>query len=58
MGKKVLIVDDELEQIDFASTALEESGDTPISAMNGKEGMKKVRGEKPNLILLDILTNP
>lgn len=55
MGKKILIVDDELEQIDFASTVLEESGYTAISAMDGKEGMKKVKAEKPDLILLDIL---
>jgi len=48
MGKKILIVDDELEQIEFASTALEESGYTPIGAMNGKEGMNKVRAD--NLI--------
>jgi CheY-like chemotaxis protein len=55
MGKKILIVDDEPEQIDFASTLLEENGYVPISAGNGKEGMKKVKSEKPDLILLDIL---
>lgn len=55
MGKKILIVDDEPEQIDFASTLLEENGYVPISAANGKEGMKKVKSEKPDLILLDIL---
>jgi CheY-like chemotaxis protein len=55
MGKKILIVDDEVEQIEFASNVLEESGYTPISATNGKEGMKKVKAEKPDLILLDIL---
>ncbi|MCK4486589.1 MAG: hypothetical protein KAU38_07495 [Desulfobacterales bacterium] len=46
MGKKILIVDDQLEQIEFAWTVLEESGYTPISATNGKEEMKKVRGRK------------
>lgn len=55
MGKKVLIVDDEAEQIDFASTVLEENGYTPLSATNGIEGMKMVRTERPDLILLDIL---
>ncbi|MCK4486210.1 MAG: response regulator [Desulfobacterales bacterium] len=55
MGKKILIVDDELEQIDFASTVLAESGYTPIGAMDSKEGMKKVKAEKPDLILLDIM---
>jgi two-component system alkaline phosphatase synthesis response regulator PhoP len=55
MGKKILIVDDEPEQIDFASTLLEENGYIPISAINGVEGMEKVRTEKPDLVLLDIL---
>jgi len=55
MRKKILIVDDEPEQIDFASTVLEENGYIPISAMNGVEGMEKVMTEKPDLILLDIL---
>ena len=55
MGKKILIVDDEPEQIEFASTLLEENGYIPISAMNGVEGMEKVKAEKPDLVLLDIL---
>ena len=52
---KILIVDDEPEQIEFASTLLEENGYIPISATNGVEGMKMVKTEKPDLILLDIL---
>ena len=55
MEKKILIVDDESEQIDFASTLLEENGYIPVSALNGIEGMEKVKAEKPDLILLDIL---
>jgi CheY-like chemotaxis protein len=55
MGKKILIVDDEIEQIEYASTVLEESGYTPIIAMDGKEGMKKVKADKPDLILMDIM---
>ncbi len=53
--KKILIVDDEVEQIDFASTVLEQNGYGVISAADGKEGMRKVKAEKPDLILLDIL---
>ncbi len=55
MAKKILIVDDESEQIDFASVILEENGYISISAMDGKEGMETVRAQKPDLILLDIL---
>lgn len=55
MKQKVLIVDDEPEQIEFASMVMQENGYTPISASNGAEGMRKVHTEKPDLILLDIL---
>jgi CheY-like chemotaxis protein len=55
MKKKVLVVDDEPEQIDFASTLLEENGYISLAASNGIEGMQKAKTEKPNLILLDIL---
>jgi len=55
MEKKVLIVDDEPEQIDFASTLLEENGYIPLAASDGIEGMQKAKTEKPDLILLDVL---
>lgn len=55
MKRRILIVDDEPEQIEFASTVLEESGYIPIGATNGAEAMKIVKREKPDLILLDIL---
>jgi CheY-like chemotaxis protein len=55
MNKKILIVDDEPEQISFASALLHENGYIPVSASNGVEGMKKAKTEKPGLILLDVL---
>lgn len=55
MAKRVLIVDDEPEAIDFASAVLEENGYLAIGAEDGVEGMEKVRTEKPDLILLDIM---
>ena len=55
MKKKILIVDDEEEQIDFASAIVEDNGYEAISAKNGLEGMEKVRRECPHLILLDIM---
>ena len=55
MSKKILIVDDEPEQIDFASALLEENGYTPIGANDGLEGMRMVKAEKPDLVLLDII---
>jgi CheY-like chemotaxis protein len=52
---KILIVDDEAEQIDFASSVLQENGYITISAMDAEEGMKKVKAERPDLILLDLM---
>ena len=55
MRKKILIVDDEAEQIDYASTVLAHNGYEPVAAVDGIEGMRKVKAEQPDLILLDIL---
>jgi CheY-like chemotaxis protein len=55
MTKKILIVDDEPEAIDFATAVLEENDYLVISAEDGIEGMEKVRAEKPDLVLLDIM---
>jgi CheY-like chemotaxis protein len=55
MAKRVLIVDDEPEAIDFATAVLEENGYLAISAEDGVEGMEKVKAEKPDLVLLDIM---
>ena len=55
MAKRVLIVDDEPEAIDFATAVLEENGYLATSAEDGVEGMEKVKAEKPDLVLLDIM---
>jgi len=55
MGKKVLIVDDDVDVRTFVSSVVENSGYTPIIALNGEEAMDKIRKEKPDAITLDIL---
>lgn len=55
MGKKVLVVDDDPDVRLFNVTVLEENGYSPIEATNGEEGLKKVKKEKPDLVLLDVL---
>jgi len=55
MAKRILIVDDEPEAIDFATAVLEENGYIAIGAEDGVEGMEKVKAEKPDLVLLDIM---
>lgn len=55
MAKKVLNVEDDADTRTFVSTVLEENGYIPIMAIDGEEGMKKVKKERPDLIILDIL---
>ncbi|MDM8525248.1 response regulator [Desulfococcaceae bacterium HSG8] len=55
MSKKVLVVDDDPDVRLFSVNVLEENGYTPIEATDGEEGMKFVKKEKPDLILLDVL---
>ena len=53
--KKVLIVDDDVDIRKVVSKLVEKSGYLSIEAKNGVEGMGKVREDKPDLIILDIL---
>jgi len=55
MAKKVLNVEDDPDIRTFVTTVLEENGYIPIMAKDGIEGTKKVKQEKPDLIILDIL---
>ena len=51
---KVLIVDDEPNNVDFLEQALEDSGYQLITATNGQEALNKIKSEQPDLILLDL----
>ena len=55
MSKKVLIVDDDPDVRRINTTVVEESGYTPIEAANGEEGLKLVKQEAPDLVVLDVL---
>ena len=55
MSKRVLAVDDDPDIIMFVKTVLEEYGYIPLIAMNGETGLSITRGEKPDLIILDVL---
>ncbi len=54
-GKKVLIVDDELDTLELIKLVLESGGFKTILATNGMEALEKVKESKPDLILLDIM---
>jgi len=53
--KKVLVVDDDPDVRLFNTTVVEENGYIPIEATNGEEGLKKLKEEKPDLVILDVL---
>ncbi len=55
MGKKILIVDDDSDVILFLSTVLQDQGYQTIDAQNGQEGLEMIRGERPDLVLLDLM---
>ena len=53
--KKILLVDDESDILDFLSYNLINSGYDVRTAINGKEGIKVAREFNPDLILLDMM---
>jgi len=53
--KKVLFIEDEVDQIMMVKARMEACGYSFVSAIDGEEGLKKVHEEKPDLILLDIV---
>jgi two-component system phosphate regulon response regulator PhoB len=55
MSKKVLVVDDDPDVRLFSVTVLEEHGYTALEAEDGESGLKMIKAEKPDLIILDVL---
>jgi len=53
--KKVLLVDDDVEFCEAAKLFLDSEGYEVILAYDGKEGLEKVRAEKPDLVILDVM---
>ena len=51
---KVLIVEDNPANMKLATFLLESAGHTVLSATDAEAGMTLARGERPNLILMDI----
>lgn len=52
---KILLVDDEPDILEFLSYNLVKNGYKVKTAENGKEGVKKAKSFKPDLILLDVM---
>ncbi|MFC1809075.1 diguanylate cyclase [Candidatus Omnitrophota bacterium] len=54
MSIKILVVDDQEDNIDLLSQMLEENGIEAITTQNGSEAVRLAREELPDVILLDI----
>ncbi len=52
---KILVVDDDPDFVEATRMVLEKAGHTVISASNGKTGVKRVREDKPDLVILDVI---
>ena len=55
MKKKILVVDDEMDIRIFISTLLETNGYKPMVAKDGEEGLKMIKENKPDGIILDVM---
>ncbi|MBN1445516.1 MAG: response regulator [Candidatus Omnitrophica bacterium] len=53
--KRILVIDDEPDSLMTLSMALKSLGYVVLGALNGKEGLKIFREEKPDLVILDIV---
>lgn len=53
--KRILIVDDDPDLVETVSMMLEARGYAPLPAYGGIEGLEKARGERPDLIVLDVM---
>jgi len=52
---KILLVDDDADFVQATSRVLKTKPFQIIVAYNGEEGIRKIREEKPDLVLLDIM---
>lgn len=52
---KILVVDDDPDFVEITSIILENNGYDVVSASDSQEAIEKMRSEKPDLVLLDIM---
>jgi len=54
-GAKILIVDDDLDLTKALQTILESQQYTVVPAIDGKEGIEKIKTDEPDLVILDVM---
>ncbi|MEW6202395.1 MAG: response regulator, partial [bacterium] len=53
--KKILVVDDDENLVEAVKATLLSKNYAVVTAYDGEEGIRKVKEEKPDLIILDIM---
>ncbi len=51
---RILVVDDDEASLDLATRVVERMGHTVLTARDGEHGLARARGERPDLLLLDL----
>jgi CheY-like chemotaxis protein len=52
---KILVIDDDPDMVLASRLTLEGAGHEVIEARNGAEGLEKIKADRPDLILLDVM---
>jgi CheY-like chemotaxis protein len=52
---KILVVDDDPDFVEATRMVLEAAGHEVISAVDGDSGLERVRQDKPDLVILDVI---
>ncbi|MBS1705891.1 MAG: response regulator [Armatimonadetes bacterium] len=55
MPSKILVCDDERHIVRLIQVNLEKQGYQIVTAYDGKEGLEKIKAEKPDLVVLDVM---
>ncbi|MEJ2721377.1 MAG: response regulator [bacterium] len=55
MSKRVMVIDDDENSVKFITAVLEENGYETAIAYDGREGVDKLKQEKVDLIILDVM---
>jgi len=55
MARKILIVDDDPDLVEAVTMILRSKKFEVVTAYNGKEGIEKVKTERPDLVVLDVM---
>ena len=54
-AQKILVCDDERHIVRLIQVNLERQGYQVVTAYDGKEGLEKVKSEKPDMVVLDVM---